>query len=566
MEIGVLAGRAMLAGLSIRDFVLIERLDLEFESGLCVLTGETGTGKSILLDALGLCLGRRASAGLVRAGARQADVTAVFEVPSEHAAWGLLERQGLTGLDDVILRRVVTPDGRSRAFANDRPVSATFLREIGMTIVEVQGQHDLALLLDPSNHRRLLDQYAGLESEIKEVASAFDAMRDAARALEDERAELKRARADEEYVRHVVEELSSLDPRPAEEDSLAAERTVLMHAERLSRSLSEALTALTSEDGAQIGLRRAERALERSREHAAGRFDEVMTVLERARVETMEAVALLEHLDRELTGDPARLSVVEDRLFNLRAMARKHRTTVAELPAVLDAFAGRLVALDSGADEIDRLAAEAEARRVSYEKAAKFLSDKRRAGARRFDESVNAELPSLKLGDAVVGTAIETVAEDWWGHEGFDRVAFRIATNAGHEAGPLSEVASGGELGRIMLALKVVLAHTRGSRTLIFDEVDRGIGGATADAVGARLERLARESQVLVVTHSPQVAARGNHHWLISKAAGDEHARTTVDRLDTGMRREELARMLAGARVTDEARAAADSLIAEQAS
>lgn len=556
----------MLAGLSIRDFVLIERLDLEFESGLCVLTGETGTGKSILLDALGLCLGRRASAGLVRAGARQADVTAVFEVPSEHAAWGLLERQGLTGLDGVILRRVVTPDGRSRAFANDRPVSATFLRELGMTIVEVQGQHDLALLLDPSNHRRLLDQYAGLESEIEEVASAFDAMRDAARALEDARAALERARADEEYVRHVVEELSALDPRPAEEDSLAAERTVLMHAERLSRSLSEALTALTSEDGAQIGLHRAERALERSREHAAGRFDETMTVLERARVETVEAIASLERLDRELTGDPARLSVVEDRLFDLRAMARKHRTTVAELPAVLDAFAGRLAALDSGADEIDRLVAEAEARRASYEKAAQFLSDKRRAGARRFDESVNAELPSLKLGDAVVGTAVETVAEDWWGHEGFDRVAFRIATNAGHEAGPLSEVASGGELGRIMLALKVVLARTRGSRTLIFDEVDRGIGGATADAVGARLERLARESQVLVVTHSPQVAARGNHHWLIGKVAGGEHARTTVDRLDTGMRREELARMLAGARVTDEARAAADSLIAEQAS
>lgn len=555
----------MLAGLSIRDFVLIERLDLEFESGLCVLTGETGTGKSILLDALGLCLGRRASAGLVRAGARQADVTAVFEVPSEHAAWGLLERQGLTGLDGVILRRVVTPDGRSRAFANDRPVSATFLRELGMTIVEVQGQHDLALLLDSSNHRRLLDQYAGLESEIEEVASAFDAMQDAARALEDARAALERARADEEYVRHVVEELSALDPRPAEEDSLAAERTVLMHAERLSRSLSEALTALTSEDGAQIGLRRAERALERSREHAAGRFDETMTVLERARVETVEAIASLEHLDRELTGDPARLSVVEDRLFDLRAMARKHRTTVAELPAVLDAFAGRLAVLDSGADEIDRLIAEAEARRASYEKAARFLSDKRRAGARRFDESVNAELPSLKLGDAVVGTAVETVAEDWWGHEGFDRVAFRIATNAGHEAGPLSEVASGGELGRIMLALKVVLARTRGSRTLIFDEVDRGIGGATADAVGARLERLARESQVLVVTHSPQVAARGNHHWLIGKAAGGERARTTVDRLDTGMRREELARMLAGARVTDEARAAADSLIAEQA-
>ncbi len=556
----------MLAGLSIRDFVLIERLDLAFEPGLCVLTGETGTGKSILLDALGLCLGRRASADLVRAGARQADITAVFEVPSGHAAWDLLESQGMTGLDDVILRRVVTPEGRSRAFANDRPVSATFLRELGMTIVEVQGQHDLALLLDPSNHRRLLDQYAGLESEIGEVASAFDAMRDAARALEDARAELKRARADEEYVRHVVEELNSLDPQPAEEDSLAAERTVLMHAERLSRSLSEALTVLTSEDGAQIGLRRAERSLERSREHAAGRFDEVMTALERARVETMEAVAILEHLDRELTGDPARLSVVEDRLFDLRALARKHRTTVAELPAVLDALSERLAALDSGADEIDRLAGEAETSRAAYENAAKSLSDKRRAGARRFDESVNAELPSLKLGDAAVRTAVETVVEDWWGHEGFDRVVFQVATNAGHEPGPLSQVASGGELGRIMLALKVVLARTRGSRTLIFDEVDRGIGGATADAVGARLERLARESQVLVVTHSPQVAARGNHHWLIGKAAGDERATTTVDRLDTGTRREELARMLAGARVTDEARAAADSLIAEQAS
>ena len=566
MEIGVLAGRAMLAGLSIRDFVLIERLDLEFEPGLCVLTGETGTGKSILLDALGLCLGHRASAGLVRAGARQADVTAVFEVPSAHAAQGLLESQGLAGADGVILRRVVTSEGRSRAFANDRPVSAAFLRELGMAIVEVQGQHDLALLLDPSNHRRLLDQYAGLESDVEGVASAFDAMRDAARALEDAKAELERARADEDYVRHVVEELSSLDPRPAEEDSLAAERTVLMHAERLSRSLSEALAALASEDGAQTGLRRAERALERSREHAAGRFDEVMTALERARVETVEAVAILERLNRELTADPGRLSVVENRLFDLRALARKHRTTVAELPAVLDVFSERLAALDSGAGGIDRLAGEVEASRAAYENAAKSLSGKRRAGARRFDESVNAELPSLKLGGAVVGTAVETVAEDWWGREGFDRVAFQVATNAGHEPGPLSQVASGGELSRIMLALKVVLARTRGSRTLIFDEVDRGIGGATADAVGARLERLARESQVLVVTHSPQVAARGNHHWLIGKTTGGERAVTTVDRLDTGTRREELARMLAGARVTDEARAAADSLIAERAS
>lgn len=566
MEIVVLARRAMLAGLSVRDFVLVEHLDLEFEPGLCVLTGETGAGKSILLDALGLCLGNRASAGLVRVGAQQADVTAVFEVPPVHAAQDLLRSQGLAGPDEVILRRVVTPEGRSRAYANDRPVSAAFLRELGMTVVEVQGQHDLALLLDPSNHRQLLDQYAGLESEIEKVASVFNAMRGAERALKDARVELGSARADEEYLRHVVEELSSLDPQPEEEDSLAAERTLLMHAERLSQSLSEALTALTSEEGVQIGLRRAERSLERSQEHAAGRFDEVMAALERAGVEIREAVATLEHLDRELTGDPARLSVVEDRLFNLRALARKHRTTVAELSTTLETLTGRLAGIDSGADEIDRLAGKAKTSRTAYENAAKSLSDKRRAGARKFDKAVNAELPPLKLGEAAVETVIETVAEDRWGQEGFDHVAFQVATGPGQGMSSLSKVASGGELSRIMLAFKVVLSRTRGSRTLIFDEVDRGIGGAIADAVGARLEQLARESQVLVVTHSPQVAARGNHHWLISKAADDERATTTVNRLDSVTRREELARMLAGARVTDEARAAADSLVSERAS
>ncbi len=550
----------MLSGLSIRNFVLVERLDLEFEPGLCVLTGETGAGKSILLDALGLCLGDRASPGAVRRGARQADVTAVFEIPPAHAARDLLKDRGAAPAQ-VVLRRVITSEGRSRAYADDRPVSAAFLRELGMTLVEVQGQHDLASLLDPSNHRRLLDQYAGLESGLAEVASAFRAMRETERAMKDARAELEDVRGEEDYLRHVVEELSSLDPRPEEEASLVAERTVLMNAERLTRSLSEALTALASEDGA----RRAERSLERSREHAAGKFDDAIAALERARLETAEAVAILEDLDRELTGDPARLSAVEDRLFGLRAAARKHRTTVAELPAVLEAFAERLAAIESGAERIGCLAAEAAAGRTAYEDAARSLSAMRRAGARRFDEAVNAELPPLKLGDAAVETTIEAVAGDRWGREGFDRVAFQVATGAGQGAGPLSKVASGGELSRIMLALKVVLSRTRGSRTLIFDEVDRGIGGAAADAVGARLERLARDSQVLVITHSPQVAARGNHHWLISKAIGGGRATTAVDRLDTETRREELARMLAGARVTDEARAAADSLIAEQA-
>ena len=556
----------MLTGLSIRDFVLIERLDLELESGLCVLTGETGAGKSILLDALGLCLGDRASGGLVRSGAQQADVTAIFEIPPAHVAQELLQEQGLDISEEMILRRVVTSEGRSRAYANDRPVSASFLRELGMTLVEVQGQHDLALLLDPSNHRQLLDQYAGLEAQVADVGTAYESMKAAEQALLEAQAELERARADEDYLRHVVEELGALDPQPDEEDSLAAERSLLMHAERLAESLSEALAALTSEDGAQIGLRRAERSLERSLEQAAGRFDEAISALGRAGAETMEAIAVVEDLNRDLTGDPARLSVVEDRLFNLRGLARKHQTSVSGLPAVLQAFAERLAVIDSGSGELNRLTERADACRKAYENSAASLSENRLASARKFDAGVNAELPPLKLGDAVIETTVETLSEERWGRDGFDRVAFQVTTGPGQQMGSLSKVASGGELSRIMLALKVVLSQTRGSRTLIFDEVDRGIGGATADAVGARLEQLAQDSQVLVVTHSPQVAARGVHHWLISKTTSDERASTSVDRLDRETRREELARMLAGARVTDEARAAADSLIAEQAS
>tara|TARA_A100001037_G_scaffold280264_1_gene282857 strand:- start:2730 stop:4400 length:1671 start_codon:yes stop_codon:yes gene_type:complete len=556
----------MLTGLSIRDFVLIERLDLELEPGLCVLTGETGAGKSILLDALGLCLGDRASSGLVRRGMQQADVTAVFDLPASHAIQELLEDHGLGEAEELILRRVVTSEGRSRAYANDRPVSAAFLRDLGMAIVEVQGQHDLAVLLDPSNHRYLLDQYAGLEVDLAKVTTAFDALHAARRSLDDARGELERARADEEFLRHVVEEMAALDPQSDEEDALAAERSLLMHAERLSDSLSEALVSLTSEDGAQTGLRRAERSLERSMDNAAGRFDEVLSTLQRAGVETMEAVALLEELSRELIGDPARLAVVEERLFDLRALARKHNTTVSALPALQQEFAERLAKIDSGENELSELSREVTACRSAYEDSAANLSDKRRASAETFDKAVNAELPPLKLGDAVVETSVETLPEDRWGRDGMDRVAFQVTTGPGQRMGPLSKVASGGELSRIMLALKVVLSQTRGSRTLIFDEVDRGIGGATADAVGARLEQLAHDAQVLVVTHSPQVAARGNHHWLISKSTNDERAKTTVDRLDAETRREELARMLAGARITDEARAAADSLIAEQAS
>lgn len=563
LEIGLLARRAMLTGLSIRDFVLIEQLELELEPGLCVLTGETGAGKSILLDALGLCLGDRASAGLVREGTQQADVTAVFELPSSHAIQALLRDQDLGESEVLILRRVVSSEGRSRAFANDRPVSAAFLRDLGMAIVEVQGQHDLAFLLDSSNHRHLLDQYAGLEEELEKVGAAFNALRLAEEALDYARSEFEQERTDEDFLRHVVDELRALDPKADEEDSLAAERRLLMHAERLSESVSEALDWLTSEDGAQIALRRAERALERSVDNAVGRFDEVLSTLQRAGVETMEAVALLEVLNRELTGDPARLDIVEERLFELRSLARKHNTVVSALPALYEEFTERLMKINSSEEELTELSRAVKLCHLTYRDLSADLSKKRCTSAEAFDQAVNAELPPLKLGDAIVKTNIEKLPEDRWGQEGIDRVAFQIATGPGQQMGALSKVASGGELSRIMLALKVVLSRTRSSRTLIFDEVDRGIGGATADAVGARLEQLAHDAQVLVVTHSPQVAARGNHHWLIRKTVDKDQPKTTIDRLDAKTRREELARMLAGARVTEEARAAADSLMAE---
>jgi DNA repair protein RecN (Recombination protein N) len=566
LEVGVLAPRAMLTGLSIRDFVMIESLDLELESGLCVLTGETGAGKSILLDALGLCLGDRASAGLVRKGKPQADVTAVFDLPPSHSIQALLEDHDLSATGQLILRRVVSSEGRSRAFANDRPVSAGFLRDLGMTIVEVQGQHDLAFLFDSSNHRYLLDQYAGLEVELEKVVAAFNALRMAEEALDYARAELEQVRADEDFMRHVVEEMETLGLKADEEDTLAAERSLLIHADRLVGSLSEALDSLTSEDGAQIALRRSERALERSVDNAVGRFDEVLFTLQRAGAEAMEAVALLEELNREFNGDPARLAMVEERLFDLRSLARKHNTVVSALPALHEEFVERLAKIDSGENKLSELSRAVKVCHLAYQDSAENLSDMRRVSAEAFDRAVNAELPPLKLGDAIVETSIEALPEDHWGREGMDRVTFHIATGPGQQMGPLSKVASGGELSRIMLALKVVLSQTRSSRTLIFDEVDRGIGGATADAVGARLEQLAQDTQVLVVTHSPQVAARGNHHWLIRKTTDDDRAKTIVDRLNAETRREELARMLAGARITDEARAAADSLIAEQKS
>jgi DNA repair protein RecN (Recombination protein N) len=514
----------MLSALSIRDIVLIDRADLEFSAGLVVLTGETGAGKSILLDALGLALGERAEARLVRQGVRQGSVSAEFDVSGTSGIATLLEEQGIPGGDTLILRRTLQADGRSRAFVNDEPVSVGFLRHLGETLVEVHGQHDGRGLLQPSTHRVLLDTYGHLNADVARCRKAYEAVSAAREALEAARERLDRARREEDYLRHVHAELEELGPVAGEEHELAQQRALLREGERIAEALQTADAALSGGDGADARLRTAQRAIERIADKAEGRLDRLVEALDRTGSELLEAMDQVQTVMGELGGDPARLSDVEDRLFALREAARKHRVT---------AFAA----------------------------AVETLSAARRDAAARLDKAVAVELPPLALEKAVFGTSVERREPGHWSGEGGDDVLFRIATNPGQTPDALNRVASGGEMARVMLAIKVALAETRDVRAMIFDEVDQGIGGATADKVGERLARLAGGSQVLVVTHSPQVAARADHHWRIEKIEADGVARTIVRRLQSDERREEIARMLAGAEVTDEARAAAERLL-----
>ena len=555
----------MLLGLSIRDIVLVDRLDLAFHPGLCVLTGETGAGKSILLDALGLALGARADASLVRHGSGQGSVAAEFAIAADHGARALLADHGLAADEGLVLRRVVGADGRSRAFVNDQPVSVGLLRRVGETLVEIHGQSQEQGLFNPAMHREILDAFAGTEGAVAEVRAAHGRVRDAAEAVAAAAARLAAAQADEAYLRHALEELDELDPHEGEEARLAAERTALMHGEKLAEAVREAAAALDRQGGVEAGLRAAQRALDRVERYAAGRFDEAATALDRAAVEAAEAVAALAAAERDLEPDPGYLERIEERLFALRAAARKHRVQVDDLPALRDDMAARLEAIEDGGAELARLEKAADEARADYGERAARLSAARRDAARALDAAVASELEPLKLGGAVFRTVVETVGDGDGGPDGIDRVSFRLSTVPGHPPGPLTRIASGGELSRFMLALKVALMRTRSTPTLIFDEVDRGVGGATANAVGERLARLAGTVQVVVVTHSPQVAARGDHHWRISKeGAGNGSGGSVVSRvieLDTQGRREEIARMLAGAEVTEEARAAAASLI-----
>ena len=554
----------MLLGLTIRDVVLIDRLALSFRPGLCVLTGETGAGKSILLDALGLALGRRADASLVRPDAEQAVITAEFAIGSNHPAMAILGDAGIaTDLaGTIVLRRLVGADGRSRGFVNDEPASVSLMRALGDSLVELQGQGEQRGLLDPATHRELLD---ALAAELQAKQALASAWRDW-RAMRERAAEAARhlaaSRAEEDLLRHNCAELDELAPEADEEDLLVARRVLMQNAERLGEAIADALGELDGESGAQRALARALRRLERARDRAQGTLDAAIAAGERAAAETVEALAALSAAARALELDPRALEAAEERLFALRALGRKHGVQVADLPKLREAMTAQLGAIESGAEDVAALERAAAAARGRYIEAAARVSEIRRRAAQDLDKAITAELRPLRLDKARFRTVLTPLDEADWGEEGCERVHFEVATNPGAPFGPLARIASGGELSRFMLALKLVLSGTSSVPTLIFDEVDSGIGGAVAAAVGERLQRLGARVQVLVVTHSPQVAARGAHHWRIAKRQAERNTVTRVEELDADRRQEEIARMLSGSTVTAEARAAAASLIA----
>lgn len=552
----------MLTSLSIRDIVLIDKLDLSLAAGLTVLTGETGAGKSILLDSLGLATGARADRALVRLGQEKGTVTAAFSVAPEHPACALLDEQGMDAGDgEIILRRQITSDGRSRAWANDQPVSQGTLSDLGALLVEVHGQHDDRGLLDASAHRALLDAFGGYGTDIKAVAAAHEAKRATEKALAKAERELAEARRDEEFLAHAVDELKSLNPQPGEETELSDRRSLMMQGEKLAEDLGGYQEALAADGGVDAVVRGVLRRMERTDAEMARLLTPVMEALDRAAIELGEAVSALDDLARNLEFDPLELERTEERLFEIRRLARKHNCQPDDLAAMRDELDARHAALEAGDETVSKLRAEMKATAAAYIAAAKALSAKRVSAAKRLDDLVMAELPPLKLEKAIFRTAVEELPEDEWSSLGADRVSFEVKTNPGTPFGPLVKIASGGELARFILALKVVLAKDSSVPVMVFDEVDRGIGGATASAVGERLKRLSEGAQVLVVTHSPQVAARGDCQFQIAKGDVDGETRTNVGKLTEDERREEIARMLAGEVITNEARAAADKLL-----
>jgi len=547
----------MLRGLDIRDMLIIDRLELEFRPGLNVLTGETGAGKSILLDSLGFVLGWRGRADLVRQGAEQGEVTATFDLPDGHAAHAILEEAGIPTGAELLLRRVNTSDGRKTAWINDRRASGEVLRALSDTLVELHGQHDDRGLLNPRGHLALLDAYMAQPDLIAATRDAWRTRRDADKALNAARAALEEGQAEEDFLRHAVAELDKLDPQPGEDEALDAKRRMMQAAGKVREDIAKAGQAL-GQDGAESLLTDALRWLEDASQHMGNRLDDAISALGRATTELGEASDQVERCMDDLDVDPLELERTEERLFAIRALARKHGLVSDDLPAFADTLRDRLSKLDNGAEDIKALESAAATAAKAYDAAANALSAARSDAAKRLDAAVMEELAPLKMERAVFRTDLSPADP---GPDGTDEATFTVATNPGAPAGALNKIASGGELSRFLLALKVCLRGERSDATMIFDEIDRGVGGATADAVGRRLAGLAATGQVLVVTHSPQVAALGAHHWRVSKHVQDDVTLSTVTPLKEEDRVDEIARMLSGDRITPEAKAAALALL-----
>ncbi|MBE2277432.1 MAG: DNA repair protein RecN [Rhodobacteraceae bacterium] len=545
----------MLRSLEIRDILIVDRLVLDLGPGLNVLTGETGAGKSILLDALGMVLGWKGRADLVRQGAERGEVTAVFDLPAGHPALAALEAAGIAAEGELILRRTAHPDGRRQAYANDRRVTAEALRTVSETLVELHGQHDDRGLLNPRGHRALLDAFAGVD--LAPLRALWSAQRQARDTLYEAEAQIARAKTEEDFLRHAVAELKKLDPKPGEEAALDSRRRGMQAAARIREDVARALAAL-SDDGAEGRMRDAQRWLEDVADRAEGGLDAPLAALGRAMIELAEAQAGVEACLEVLEFNPAELEAAEERLFAIRALARKHAVAPDDLAGHTQALTLRLQALDAGEAGLSRLSAAVVEAEAAYADAARRVSALRAEAAVRLDRAMAAELAPLKMERAVFATVL-SAAEP--GPEGQDQITFTVATNPGAPPGPLNRIASGGELSRFLLALKVCLTGGGEGLTMIFDEIDRGVGGATADAVGRRLKALAETAQVLVVTHSPQVAALGAHHWRVEKRISGDSTLSTVTALDAVARVEEIARMLSGDTVTDAARQAARALL-----
>jgi DNA repair protein RecN (Recombination protein N) len=552
----------MLSRLSIRDIVLIDRLDIDFADGLAVLTGETGAGKSILLDAFALALGARGDQSLVRQGVEQGQVSAVFEVARSHPARAILKANDIASEDDLILRRVQFADGRTRAFVNDQPVSVQVMKQLGEALVEIHGQHDERALVDAGTHRRLLDAFGGLEADAARVAALWEARRAAEEAAGAHRDQVARAQRESDWLRHAVEELDTLSPQAGEETTLAGRRTVMMQAEKVAEDLRDAHEVIAGANSSVPALSGVIRRLERRQTQAPQLIEPTVKALDAALSALDDTRGHLEAALRAADFDPAELERIEERLFALRAGGRKYNAPVDELAVLAARYKSDIALIDAGEEKLKALEQAARAAEADYREAAGALSKSRAKAAAALSKAVNGELKPLKLERAQFSSQIESDAAAT-GPNGIDRVEFWVQTNPGTRPGPLMKVASGGELARFLLALKVVLADRGSAPTLVFDEIDTGVGGAVADAIGVRLAKLASGVQVLAVTHAPQVAARADRHYLISKDALEKGKRvaTRVAELPASSRREEIARMLAGAEITNEARAAAERLI-----